>query len=383
MIDRLIRFVREEYRTNEPVPLHAPVFAGNEKKYLLDTIDTTFVSSVGAYVDRFERDIAVYTGAERAIATMNGTAALHAALYLLGVGPGDLVITQPLTFVATCNAIAYCGAEPVFVDVDRHTLGMSPAALETWLTDNAVLDDEGRCRARADDRIIRVCLPMHTFGHPADLDGLVDVCSRWGLSLLEDAAESLGSYYKDRHTGTFGTAGTLSFNGNKLMTTGGGGMILADEALGARAKHLTTTAKMPHAFEYVHDEVGFNYRLPNLNAALGCAQLEQLDGFVVAKRGLATRYIELLRGSEWAPVIEPEHCRSNYWLNAVICSDLAARDALLEATNARGVMTRPIWALMSRLPMYASARRGDLSNAEWLEARVVNLPSSVPPASGE
>jgi aminotransferase in exopolysaccharide biosynthesis len=377
MFDALIRFIREQYRSEGFIPLHAPVFAGREQAYVGDTIASTFVSSVGAYVDRFERDMAAYTGSPRAVATVNGTAALHMALQLVGVGFGDLVVTQPLTFVATCNAIAYCGAEPVFVDVERRTLGLCPRALETWLTDNARLDDDGLCRAKADGRIIRACVPMHTFGHPADLDGLTDVCRRWRLALVEDAAESLGSFYKGRHTGTLGEVGTLSFNGNKIITTGGGGMILAGEALGARAKHLTTTAKQPHPYEYVHDEVGYNYRLPNLNAALGCAQLEQLEAFIACKRELAARYAAHLAGSDLQFVVEPADCRSNYWLNAVICESGAQRDALLQATNGAEVMTRPIWALMNRLPIYAHCRKGDLSNAEWLEARVVNLPSSV------
>lgn len=378
--DRLIEFIRDEYRTTDPIPLHAPVFRGNEQKYVVDTIASTFVSSVGAYVDRFERDIEAFTGCERAVATMNGTAALHVGLMLLGVGRGDLVITQPLTFVATCNAISYCGAEPLFIDVDRHTLGLSPNALEAWLTEHAVVAGDGMCRTKKDQRAIRACVPMHTFGHPVELERLVEVCAAWHIPLLEDAAESLGSYYKGRHTGTFGAAATLSFNGNKTITTGGGGMVLASHALGARAKHITTTAKIAHPFEYVHDEVGYNYRLPNLNAALGCAQLEQLEGFLAAKRGLAERYAALLDGNELQFVREPEGCRSNYWLNAVICESREHRDAMLAQTNGKGVMTRPIWALMNHLAMYREALRGELPNAEWLEARVVNLPSSVPPA---
>lgn len=379
MFDSLVRFVREQYRTDGFIPLHAPVFAGHERDYVLDTIESTFVSSVGAFVDRFERDMANYTGSPRAIATVNGTAALHIALQLAGVKPGELVITQSLTFVATCNAIAYCGAEPVFVDVDRHTLGLSPKALEVWLEENAYLDDEAVCRTRSDNKVIRACLPMHTFGHPVELDALIDVCARWKLAHVEDAAESLGSLYKGRHTGTFGILGTLSFNGNKIITTGGGGMILAGEELGARAKHLTTTAKKPHPYEYVHDEVGYNYRLPNLNAALGCAQLEQLDSFIFAKRTLAERYAAQLAGSDLQFVKEPAECRSNYWLNAVMCESGEQRDALLKATNDQGIMTRPIWALMNRLPIYAHCRKGDLRNAEWLEERVVNLPSSILP----
>lgn len=379
MFDSLIEFVREQYRTNDFIPLHAPVFLGHERDYVVETIESTFVSSVGAFVDRFELDMAAYTGSPRAIATVNGTAALHAALLLAGVKPGDLVVTQSLTFVATCNAIAYCGAEPVFVDVDRHTLGLSPQALEEWLDEYARLDADGLCRLKNGGKVLRACLPMHTFGHPVELECLLAVCERWGLVVIEDAAESLGSLYKGRHTGTFGRLGTLSFNGNKIITTGGGGMILAAEELGARAKHLTTTAKKPHSYEYFHDELGYNYRLPNLNAALGCAQLEQLDAFISSKRELAARYAQFLEGSELQFFHEPEGCRSNYWLNAVICESHEHRDALLKATNDRGVMTRPIWQLMNHLPLYARCLRGDLTNAEWLEARIVNLPSSVLP----
>jgi aminotransferase in exopolysaccharide biosynthesis len=306
-------------------------------------------------------------------------AARHAALVLAGVGRGDIVITQALTFVATCNAIAYCGAEPVFVDVDRGTMGMSAQAMEAWLDANARIDADGVCRLRQGGQIVRAALPMHTFGHPADLEGLQSVCARWRVALVEDAAESLGSFYRGRHTGTFGLLGTLSFNGNKIITTGGGGMILAGTALGARAKHLTTTAKQPHAYEFFHDEVGFNYRLPNLNAALGCAQLEQLERFIEGKRALAGRYAEHLAGSALQFVKEPAGCRSNYWLNAVVCESREQRDALLSATNDSGVMTRPIWRLMTHLPAFQSCRRGELTHSEWLEARVVNLPSSVPP----
>jgi aminotransferase in exopolysaccharide biosynthesis len=375
--EQLISFIRDYFRSDEFIPLHAPVFTGNEKAYVAATIDSTFVSSVGAYVDRFEQDMVSYTGAPKAVATVNGTAALHIALKLAGVEPGDLVITQPLTFVATCNAVAYCGADPVFVDVDRHTLGLSPSALEIWLEENARIDADGVCRTKNDNRAIRACVPMHTFGHPADLDGLVAVTGRWNIMLVEDAAESLGSFYKGKHTGTFGAVGALSFNGNKIMTTGGGGMILAGEELAAHAKHLTTTAKKPHPYEYVHDEVGYNYRLPNLNAALGCAQLEQLEQFIEAKRALAAKYEAFFSGSEYQFVTEPDECRSNYWLNAVICEDKAHRDSLLKTTNDKDVMTRPIWALMNHLAMYQHCRQGDLANSQWLEQRVVNLPSSV------
>ncbi len=380
MFGPLITLVRDTYQTHEFIPLHAPVFAGNERDYVMDTIESTFVSSVGAFVDRFEHDMAAYTSSPRAVGTVNGTAALHMALKLAGVATGDLVITQPLTFVATCNAIAYCNAEPVFVDVDRATLGLSATALDAWLSEHALIGDDGLCRARVGGRVIRACLPMHTFGMPADLDGLVEVCGRWRLALVEDAAESLGSFYKGRHTGTIGLIGTLSFNGNKIITTGGGGMILANEAIGAKAKHLTTTAKRPHPYEYVHDEVGYNYRLPNINAALGCAQLERLESFIASKRALAARYEAHFRSSDFQFITEPPECRANYWLNGVVCNSREDRDALLKATNDAGVMTRPIWALMNHLPIYAACRKGDLANAEWLESRVVNLPSSVPPA---
>lgn len=379
MFKDLIDFIREQYRCKDFIPLHAPVFSGKESKYVADTIDSTFVSSVGAYVDRFERDMAAYTGSPRAVSTVNGTAALHVALKLAGVTTGDLVVTQPLTFVATCNAITYCGAEPVFVDVDRHTLGLSPQALDNWLNDHAHIDDNGVCRSRNDSKVIRACVPMHTFGHPADLNGLVEVCARWKLVLIEDAAESVGSLYKGRHTGTIGRLGALSFNGNKIITTGGGGMILTDEKLGFRAKYLSTTAKRPHPYEYVHDEVGYNYRLPNLNAALGCAQLEQLESFIASKRELASRYAVHFAGSELQFVTEPEGCRSNYWLNAVLCDSREQRDALLKSTNDAGVSTRPIWTLMNHLQTYAHCRQGPLTQARWLEGRVVNLPSSVLP----
>ncbi len=378
MIDQLIEFVRENYRTRDFIPLHAPVFNGRELEYVTETIETSFVSSVGAYVDRFERDIERYTRSPKAVATVNGTAALHIALQLGGVVRHDLVLTQALTFVATCNAISYCGAEPVFLDVDAHTMGLSAQAVEEWLDEHATIDHEGNCRTIEEGRIIRACLPMHTFGHPADIHGLMKICGDWNLILIEDAAESLGSFYHDRHTGTFGDSGVLSFNGNKILTTGGGGMVLTREESGMEAKHLTTTAKQAHDYEYVHDRVGYNYRLPNLNAALGCAQLECLEAFILSKRALATRYREFLRNTDWQFFDEPEHCRSNFWLNAVICRDEVERQTLLTETNRQDVMTRPIWSLMNKLPMYKHCMTDSLRTSEWLEARVVNLPSGVP-----
>lgn len=377
MFSKLVEFIRAQYQTTEFIPLHAPVFTGREEEYVADTIRSTFVSSVGAYVDRFENNMAKYTGAKKAVAVVNGTAALHTALILAGVQQNELVLTQSLTFIATCNAIRYCGAEPVFLDVDLDTMGLSPAATEQWLTENAELDVNGICRHKSDHKAIRACLPMHTFGHPVKLDELLDLCNRWNIHLIEDAAESLGSLYKGRHTGTFGLVGTLSFNGNKVMTTGGGGMILTNAELGAKAKHLTTTAKRPHPYEFFHDEVAYNYRMPNLNAALGCAQLEQLDAFISAKRKLALNYSEFFSNSELKFFSEPENCKSNYWLNAVICENAIQRDALLKATNDSGVMTRPIWTLMNKLPMYQHCLKDNLRNSEWLETRVVNLPSSV------
>lgn len=379
MFSSLINFIREQYQSNELIPLHSPVFSDIERSYVNDTIDTTYVSSVGEYVTRFERNISIYTTSPCAVATVTGTAALHTALKLAGVQSGDLVLTQPLTFVATCNSITYCGAEPVFIDVDLATLGLSPSALEEWLDTYAYITDDGKCRSRDENRIISACVPMHTFGHPVDLSGLIEVCDRWHLAVVEDAAESLGSLYKGRHTGTFGQLGVLSFNGNKIITSGGGGMILTNENLGKRAKHITTTAKRSHPYEYFHDEVGYNYRLPNINAALGCAQLERIEEFVAKKRKLASIYEVYFHGSEMQFFTEPEECRSNYWLNAVICSDREHRDILLKSSNAAGVMMRPIWTLMNSLPNFAHCRRGTLKNAEWLEARVVNLPSSVLP----
>lgn len=379
MFESLLQFIRDQYQTHDFIPLHAPVFTGLERQYVLDAIDSTYVSSVGGYVDRFERDMAAYTGSPSAVVTVNGTSALHMALLLAGVSEGDYVITQTLTFVATCNAIAYCHASPIFLDIDRGHLSLSPMAMDAWLDEHAYVDDKGLCHYRADHRVIRACLPMHTFGHPADLDGLVAVCHRWGLQLVEDAAESLGSLYKGRHTGTLGQFGILSFNGNKIITTGGGGMILTSEEHALRAKYLTTTAKKPHPYAYCHDEIGFNYRMPNLNAAMGCAQLEQLDSFVANKRRLAMRYAQFFKSSAMQFVTEPAECRSNYWLNAVICENPHQRDLLLDVTNKAGIMTRPVWEPMNHLPMFNQTPTGTLENTEWLAARLVNLPSSVVP----
>ncbi|WP_407275476.1 LegC family aminotransferase [Halothiobacillus sp. DCM-1] len=378
MFDEFIQFVRALYdEPSAPIPLHAPVMGAPEKDAVAAAIDSTFVSSVGAFVTEFERAIADFTGAGYAVATVNGTAALHIALRVAGVQPGDLVITQSLSFIATCNAIHYCGAAPVFVDVDEETLGLSPTALQQWLERHAERRAEGAFD-RASGRRLRACVPMHTLGHPAAIAAIAAVCADWGLTLVEDAAESLGSWVGDRHTGTVGRVGVFSFNGNKVITTGGGGMIVTDdEQLALRAKHLSTTAKKPHPWAFEHDEIGFNYRLPNLNAAFGVAQMSRLPGLLASKRAVASRYAQWCEDHGWAFVLEPRGARSNYWLNALRMADQATRDAFLAATNAAGVMTRPLWTPMHRLPMYATCARSPLPMTEALADTVVNVPSSA------
>ena len=374
--NQLISFIQEYYKTRDFIPLHAPVFEGNERKYVLDTLDSTFVSSVGRYVDEFEKQVADYTKAKHAIATVNGTAALHTALYLSGVKTGDLVITQALTFVATCNTIAYLGAEPVFVDVNRETLGLCPKALLNYLEEHCEIRDQV-CYHKNGARV-SAAVVMHTFGHPAKVVELKKVCEGYFIELIEDAAESLGSLYRGQHTGTFATMSALSFNGNKVITTGGGGMILCNEdSVSHRAKHLTTTAKQPHPYEFYHDEIAFNYRMPNINAALGCAQLEQLNKYIENKRMLASLYQSELVASDLEFIVEPQHARSNYWLNAVLCPSKQYRDEMLSQTNQAGVMTRPVWQLMHTLPMFKNSLRGPLINSVFLAERLVNLPSSV------
>ncbi|MEZ8144267.1 aminotransferase DegT [Enterovibrio norvegicus FF-454] len=372
----LIEFVREIYKTNEFIPLHAPTFKGNEKAYVMETIESTFVSSVGKFVDDFERNIEAYTGTAKAVATVNGTAALHTALYMADVQRGDLVITQALTFVATCNALYHMGAEPIFVDVSPISLGLCPKAVDSFLCEYAEVTDAG-CIHKKTGKRIKAVVPMHTFGHPVELDELVAVCVKWGLVLVEDAAESLGSFYKDKHTGTIGDVGALSFNGNKIITTGGGGIVLCkNREFGARTKHVTTTAKVPHAYEFFHDEPGFNYRMPNLNAALGCAQLELIDQYLRQKRQLAECYREFFKETDVQFVTEPNYAKSNYWLNAIICPDKKSREGIILGTNGSGVMTRPIWKLMHRLPMFENAIRDDLTYSEHIEAHLINLPST-------
>ena len=370
-------FIHQLYGAEEFVPLSVPRFIGNEKKYLEECIDSTYVSSVGPFVDRFEAEMARYTGAARAVVCVNGTNALHMALLLAGVERGEEVLTQSLTFIATCNAISYLGAHPVFIDVDQETLGLSPDALDAWLERYAFLA-QGVCRNRRTGRRIRACVPMHTFGHPARIEDIAAICRKWGLELVEDAAESIGSRYHGRHTGTFGRIGALSFNGNKTLTTGGGGMLLFDDPeLGARAKHLTTQAKVPHRWEFRHDAIGYNYRMPNINAALGCAQLEQLDSLIQSKREVAAAYARFFADiPDIQFVTEPEGSFSNYWLNAILLPSRKEREAFLEYSNDHGIMTRPVWELMTDLPMFEGCERDKQQQTRWLADRLVNLPSS-------
>ncbi|MGN6399597.1 MAG: LegC family aminotransferase [Flavisolibacter sp.] len=378
--DEILVFIRNAFHEPEGfIPLHAPYFGGNEKKYVLDTIESTFVSTVGAYVNRFEEMMQEITGARFAIATTNGTIALHLALLVAGVKPGDAVITQSLTFAATANAIAHAGATPVFVDVDRDTMGLSPVALKEWLDENTIIK-EGACFIQSTGQRIAACAPMHTFGFPLRIEEVVSVCNAYHIPVVEDAAESLGSYVGTTHTGNFGLLGTFSFNGNKTVTSGGGGALVTnDEKLGKLAKHLSTTAKVPHAYEFKHDMLGYNYRMPNLNAALACAQLEQLDKFLANKKELACLYAEFFKDRCEQFVVERPGTTANYWLNTILLNNHDEQQAFLQYSNEQKIMTRPIWQLMNKLPMYKSCLKGPLDNAEWLEQRVVNIPSSYRP----
>lgn len=375
---KITDFIHDLYGAKDFVPLAVPVFIGNEKKYLNECIDTTFVSSVGKFVDRFEEETAKYTGAKRAVVCVSGTNALHMSLMLAGVQRDDEVLTQALTFIATCNALSYIGAHPVFIDVDRDTMGLSPVAVREWLAKNSE-QKNGECYNKNTGRRVKACVPMHTFGHPVHLEELVEVLNEYHIELVEDAAESIGSLYKGKHTGTFGKVGALSFNGNKTITTGGGGMMLFnDEELGAYAKHITTQAKIPHRWEFKHDHIGYNYRMPNINAALGCAQLEHIEEYVASKRETAKAYEEFFKNiPEIEFFVDTPDTRSNYWLNVVILKDKEAQQNFLEYTNDNGVMTRPIWELMNRLPMFEKCENDGLKNTIWFADRVVNIPSSV------
>jgi perosamine synthetase len=377
MQKELENFIRSKFNSEHFIPLHVPTFRGNEKKYLIDCIDSTFVSSVGAYVDKFEAMMNEVTGTMKTTAVVNGTAALQVGLRLVGVNNNDEVITQALTFVATANAIAYNNAHPIFLDVDLDTMGLSPIAVTNFLEEFGELREDG-CFNKKTGRKIAACMPMHTFGFPVHLDELIAICEKWKIPIVEDAAESLGSEYKGKPTGSFGKVAGFSFNGNKIVTCGGGGAITTNDIeLGKKAKFLTTTAKQPHPFEYVHNEIGYNFRMPNINAALACAQLEQLEGFLENKRSLAEDYKVFFKDKGIKFRTETENTKANYWLMCVELESRGERDLFLKETNSSDLMTRPIWQLMYKSPMFKDCYKDDQVNAEFLEDRIVNIPSSV------
>jgi perosamine synthetase len=375
---KIILFIREVFESSKLVPLHAPVFIGKEKEYLSNCIESTYVSYLGEYVTKFEQEIAKFTGIKYAVATVNGTCALQIALQVCGVKPGDEVLTQALTFVATANAISHTAATPVFIDSDRQTLGMSPEKLEEFLVENTYNDNNGfRINIKTGKRI-SACVPVHVFGHPVRIDKIVEICKKCNIFLVEDAAESLGSYYKGNHTGLFGEAAILSFNGNKIITSGGGGMILtSDESLAEKARHLTTTAKVAHPYEFYHDEVGYNYRMTNITAALGLAQMENILLFLRNKRELAIIYSDFFKELGISFITEPPDSKSNYWLNTILLNDRDDRDNFLNFSHQNKVMCRPAWMLMNELPMYRNCTTTNLENARYLQDRMVNIPSSV------
>ena len=373
----VIGFIKKQFDNKEFIPLHEPKFLGNEKKYVFDTIDSTFVSSVGAYVDKFEIMMSSISGTNKSVAVVNGTSALQVALRLGGVGSGDEVITQALTFIATVNAIIYNGAAPIFIDVDLDTMGLSPSAVEAFLEEFGEVR-EGVCFNKKTNKKIAACMPMHTFGFPVHLDELLRVCNKWNIPLIEDAAEAIGSEYHSRPIGSFGKLGVFSFNGNKIVTSGGGGAIVTNDfELGIKAKHLTTTAKVPHPYEYVHDEIGYNFRMPNLNAALACAQLEQLPKFIDSKRALAQEYNSFFKSKGINFRTELTNTKANYWLMCIELENKKERESFLKDTNENGVMTRPIWQLIFKSSLYSGFQKDEQINAQILEDRIVNIPSSV------
>lgn len=378
MFSEVIQFIKSKFPNRDFIPLHEPCFNGNEKKYLNECIDSTFVSSVGKFVDEFEIKLAEYTGSKYAVACVNGTNGLHIALLLAGVKPNNEVITQALSFVATSNAISYCNALPVFVDIEKETLGMSPKALALFLENNAEIRNDGFTYNKNTGNKIAACVPMHTFGFPCKIDEIAEICQLWNIALIEDAAESIGSFYKEKHTGTFGLMGVFSFNGNKTITCGGGGAIITNnEILAKKAKHLTTQAKLPHQWQFFHDEIGYNYRMPNINAALALAQLKQLNKFIFYKRALAEAYANFFNQTNITFFKEPENTKANYWLNCILLNDKKERDEFLKITNENGVMTRPTWELMINLPMYKKCDHDNLENSIFISERLVNIPSSV------
>lgn len=381
MFDSLVGLVRDYYGQADTVGLHEPRLGMNEKRALMEAIESGMVSSIGPFVDQMERMVEEYTGANHAIATVNGTSALHASLLLAGVAKDDLVITQSLSFVATCNAIHYCGARPAFVDIDRSTLSMSPQALSEFLDSQTEMRDDGLCWHCETGRCIRACMPMHTFGFPAAILDIEALCRSYGIVLVEDSAEALGSFYSASHCGTAGKVGALSFNGNKILTTGGGGMILTnDPQMAERALHITTTARISVTPCLSHDEVGYNYRMPNINAALGVAQFASLPEFLQSKRDLARLYRDwgLTTGRDM--IVEAPGTRANHWLNALVCASVDERNQLLTYTQDRGIATRAVWEPMHRLPMYSNCTRDQLQHTEWAASHVVTLPSGVPQA---
>lgn len=380
MFKEVTDFIHQLYGSDSKIFLHDPYLNGNEKKYLEECIDSTFVSSVGKFVDKFEEVVAEFTGAKKAVVCVNGTSALHMSLMLAGVEKNDEVITQALTFIATCNAITYVGAHPIFIDVDLDTLGLSPGAMKIWLKENTKIINK-ECFNVKTGRRIKACVPMHTFGHPVHINELIDVCSEYYIEIVEDAAESLGSFYRGKHTGTFGKVGAISFNGNKTITTGGGGMLLFnDENLAKKAKHLTTQAKVTDRWEFIHDEIGYNYRMPNINAAIGCAQMENIHLILNNKRGTAIKYKEFFKNNDSLSFFdEPQNCSSNFWLNVLIAKTEEIQQQFLQYTNDKGVMTRPVWKLMNKLDMFKDCQTGELKNTYWLEKRIVNIPSGVRP----
>ncbi len=377
MIEKIINFIQDTYETKDFISLHEPQFLGNEKKYLIECVNSSFVSTAGNFVNKVESKLAKYTGAKYAIATSSGTSALHISLILAKVDKDSEVITQPLTFVATCNAISYCNAKPIFIDVDKETMGLSPYELKSFLESNTTIKDK-KCINNKTGKVIKACIPMHSYGHPCKIDEIKKVCDKFHIFLIEDSAESLGSLYKNKHTGTFAQLGVFSFNGNKIITSGGGGCIITNnKALAKKAKHLTTTAKINHKWDFNHDMIGYNYRMPNINAALLLAQLEQLKSFIDKKRKLAHGYKLFFKDLDCSFFEEPKYCRSNYWLNSIILENKKQKNRFLKLTNSKGIMTRPIWKLMNKLPMFENAQSCSLTNSEWLYDRLINLPSSV------
>jgi aminotransferase in exopolysaccharide biosynthesis len=373
----VIAFIKNQFDNKAFIPLHEPRFLGNEKNYVIDTIDSTFVSSVGAYVDKFELMMSTISGTNKSVAVVNGTSALQVALRLAGVSSGDEVITQALTFIATVNAIIYNGAAPIFIDVDLDTMGLSPKAVESFLEEFGEVRD-GICYNKKTNKKIAACMPMHTFGFPVHLYELLKVCNKWNIPLVEDAAEAIGSEYHSSPIGSFGKLGVFSFNGNKIVTSGGGGAVVTNDVeLGIKAKHLTTTAKVPHPYEYVHDEIGYNFRMPNLNAALACAQLEQLSTFIDSKRALAKEYNTFFNSKGINFRTELPQTKSNYWLMCIELENKQERDSFLKVTNENGVMTRPIWQLIFKSQFYSGFQKDAQINAMYLENRIVNIPSSV------